>query len=298
MSTDAAPTLDDTGERMIPPTGGEVSLVWARHRVAYALAAEMATKHAAAMGAAANRPLRILDVGTGTGYGARMLADAVAPAGGTVTALDAAADAVDYARAHYAAANMTVEVGTDATLDAPEHAGAYDLVASFQVIEHAHDAPRFLARLLAATRPGGAVLVTTPNLRRRLPAAEANPFHHSEMTHAEFAAMLAASGVRFDLWGVGYAGRPAWQRWLSSTALYRWGRRLGRGSALKRVGVRRARPRHARRAPAACRRRRRRPPRRLPRLTVVPSLTISQPHHPPCPSSTPTTAPGAAGKST
>ena len=109
------------------------------------------------------------------------------------------------------------------------------------MIEHARDAPRFLARLLAATRPGGTVLVTTPNLRRRLPAADANPFHHSEMTHAEFAAMLAsalgASGARFDLWGVGYAGRPAWQRWLSSTRLYRWGRRLGRASVVKRVGV-------------------------------------------------------------
>ena len=233
QTTGAAPAdaaIDDTGERMIPPTPGEVSLVWSRHRVAYAHAAALAAARTAPDGAPT---VRALDVGTGTGYGAQLLGAACA----SVLALDAAPDAVAYARAHHAAPNVRVEVGTDATLDAPEHAGAYDLVTSFQVIEHVADVERFLARLIAATASGGRVLVSTPNLRRRAPGGEVNPFHLSEMTHAEFDALLRRSGRPYELLGVGYAGRPAWQRWLSSTRLYRWGRRLGRGSAVKRVGV-------------------------------------------------------------
>jgi 2-polyprenyl-3-methyl-5-hydroxy-6-metoxy-1,4-benzoquinol methylase len=40
----------------------------------------------------------------------------------------------------------------------------YDLVASFQVIEHVLDPRAFVRRMIAPTRPGGAVVITTENV--------------------------------------------------------------------------------------------------------------------------------------
>ncbi len=211
------PRLDDTGERMIPPAGGEVSVVWQRHRFAYGFAAGYATSG------------RVLDVGCGTGYGAALLAETAAE----VVALDYSADAIAYAEAHYARPNLHFRV---ARAEDVAEAGAFDLALSYQVIEHVPDVDAFTAMLKAAVRPGGHVLITTPNLKRRAPGGEVNPFHVSEMTHAEFAALMARHFARFEVLGVGYPPLPGWVRLAKATPFYRWGRRLGRGSALKKAG--------------------------------------------------------------
>ncbi|HYE59146.1 MAG TPA: methyltransferase domain-containing protein [Rhodothermales bacterium] len=202
---------------MIPPGEGEVSVVWQRHHFAYA--------YAAALAAGA----RVVDVGCGTGYGAALLAETAAH----VTALDYDQAAIAYAQAHYARPNVDFRVARAEDLAG---VGAYDLALSFQVVEHVPDVDAFVARLKAAVRSGGRVLLTTPNLKRRLPASEANPFHVSEMTHAEFSALMARHFASYEVLGVGYPPLPGWVRLVKRTPLYRWGRRLSRGSALKRAG--------------------------------------------------------------
>ena len=80
-----------TGERVIP---GEVDIdLFNEHMARYAFAARLA------------RGKRALDAGCGAGYGSAELARAAQ----SVVGIDAAADAIEFARAHYQAPNLTFE---------------------------------------------------------------------------------------------------------------------------------------------------------------------------------------------
>ena len=90
---------------------------------------------------------RILDVACGTGYGTAML--------GAVGA-DLSLEALRYARRHpapYVAADaVRLPFGR-----------SFDAVVSFETIEHLPDAARFVAECARVLKPGGTLLVSTPN---------------------------------------------------------------------------------------------------------------------------------------
>ena len=219
MSDEPARVLADTGERMIPPGPGEVSFVWERHRFAYAFALDHVE----------NR--RVLDVGCGTGYGSDLLATRAS----RVLALDQDAAAISYCRDHYARDNLHYEVADANRLS---HVNAFDVVLSFQVIEHVPDPHDFLRRLRQAAVPGGTVLVTTPNVREPEEGPSGNLFHVSEMNADQLRALAAAVFTDYDVWGVGYSRPNPVRKLVQRTPLYRLGRLLKRSSAVKRVADR------------------------------------------------------------
>ena len=97
-----------------------------------------------------------LDVGCGAG----LLAEPLARMGATVTAIDAAPELIDAARAHAAGAGLEIDyraIGVEG-LD-----GRYDLVTSMEVIEHVADSRAFIASLAARLAPGGLLILSTPN---------------------------------------------------------------------------------------------------------------------------------------
>src|SRR5437588_7051338 len=103
-----------TGERVIP---GQVDVdLLNEHLARYNFAARLA------------RGKRVLDAGCGAGYGSAELAQTA----GRVTAIDIAAEAVEFARAHYAAPNLSFEQASCTAL--PFENGAFDLVVAFEVI--------------------------------------------------------------------------------------------------------------------------------------------------------------------
>ena len=63
---------------------------------------------------------------------------------------------------------------------------AYDLVVSFQVIEHIKDDVSFLKEIYRVMRPGGTALLTTPNRRLTLTR---NPWHIREYVSEELEAI-------------------------------------------------------------------------------------------------------------
>src|SRR5881398_401803 len=80
-----------TGERLIP---GEVDVdLLNEHMARYHFAVRLA------------RAKRVLDAGCGAGYGSAELADVAE----RVTGIDIAAEAMEYARAHYARPNLSFE---------------------------------------------------------------------------------------------------------------------------------------------------------------------------------------------
>lgn len=106
------------------------------------------------------RPLagkRAADVGCGAG----LLAEPLARLGAAVIGIDAAEENVAVARIHALGQGLEIDyrVGGTERLEP----AAYDLVASLEVIEHAADARGFAHGLAAALKPGGLLILSTPN---------------------------------------------------------------------------------------------------------------------------------------
>jgi SAM-dependent methyltransferase len=98
---------------------------------------------------------RLLDVGCGPGAGL----DAAHAAGWEAWGLDLSSEAVARASARHAG---RVSQGT--LEDSPFPAGSFDAITAFDVVEHVYDPRRFAAALAAALKPGGSVLIATPNV--------------------------------------------------------------------------------------------------------------------------------------
>lgn len=162
-------SIDFTGERVVP---GQVDPdLWNEHIARYVYASSFCT------GA------RVLDAGTGAGYGCATLADNAR----SVVGLDIAHDAVRFASAEYDRPNAS---WLQASLVALPFTGdAFDVVVAFEVIEHLADWRQFLQEARRVLRDGGVFLVSTPNKSFYAESREQsgpNPFHEYEFEYAEF----------------------------------------------------------------------------------------------------------------
>jgi SAM-dependent methyltransferase len=172
--------IEFTGERVIP---GQVNDdLWAEHTARYAFALRYA--HGG----------RALDIGCGTGYGLAEIAANVERAIG----IDAATEAVAYARGHYPAATF-LQASAESL---PFADSAFDLITAFEVIEHLDNWRDLLREARRLIQPGGVFLVSTPN---KLYYAESragqgpNPFHTHEFTFDEFRDELTEFFPNLDL---------------------------------------------------------------------------------------------------
>jgi SAM-dependent methyltransferase len=176
MSTSVLPL---TGERTVPGVASE-NYWFRRHEAAYRYLRDEVEGP------------RLLEVGAGEGYGAAMLAEQ-APA---VLALDYDSLTISHLARRYPA--LTAVRGNLAAL--PVRSASIDTVVSLQVIEHVWDHRQFLAECGRALRPGGLLVLSTPNRLTFSPGAgktdkPVNPFHTHEFTAAELRTLVAGSGL-------------------------------------------------------------------------------------------------------
>ena len=156
-------TLTFTGERL-HADDALFGIDLLRHRAAY----REAIRRARAIGAR-----RILELGSGTGYGTRELAEALGHEGQApmqVVGLDRVAPLAD-AR-HGAARFLRGDLAR-----VPLGPTRFDLAISFQVVEHLEDPAPWLDALADSLVPEGQALVTTPNAAF---SDGENPFHVKE----------------------------------------------------------------------------------------------------------------------
>jgi 2-polyprenyl-3-methyl-5-hydroxy-6-metoxy-1,4-benzoquinol methylase len=102
------------------------------------------------------RPGRVLDVGCSSGYLARPLH----ARGVSVVGLELDERAARHARAFCEA----VLVGDVETMELPFEPGSFDAVLCGDLIEHLRDPQAFLARVRPLLRPGGRLVLSTPNV--------------------------------------------------------------------------------------------------------------------------------------
>jgi 2-polyprenyl-3-methyl-5-hydroxy-6-metoxy-1,4-benzoquinol methylase len=158
-------------ERYVPGTWSRIAAF--EHLPRYRLAAGLAGGK------------KVLDFGCGTGYGSALLAQS----GAQVTALDIDARAIAWARATHARHAIDFLRSDDFGESLPE--ATFDLITCFEMIEHVteSDQHRTLASLARLLKPGGLLLMSTPNPEVTRRYGE-NPFHLREMTREEFLSFL------------------------------------------------------------------------------------------------------------
>jgi SAM-dependent methyltransferase len=173
------PDLPLTGERTVPGLAEE-NYWFRRHEVVYERLASLC----------ADRD--VLEAGCGEGYGADLLADVA----NTVIGLDYDDSAVAHVRARYPRVDM--RHGNLAEL--PLADAAVDVVVNFQVIEHLWDQGQFVAECLRVLRPGGVLLISTPNRITFSPGRDTpiNPFHTRELNATELSELLSGQGFSVE----------------------------------------------------------------------------------------------------
>lgn len=101
---------------------------------------------------------KVLDYGCGSGYGSHMLSESAA----SVTGVDISQEAVDFANNEYKAPNLDfktiAELGNE----------KFDVITSFQVIEHVPDDKKYASAIGQLLNQGGIVLISTPDKKHRL----------------------------------------------------------------------------------------------------------------------------------
>lgn len=156
--------LDRSKEQIIP---GRDSNYWLEFHLAFYRYAE-----ARARG-------DVLDLGCGYGYGSELLSRKA----GSVTGLDYHAPAIEHNRSRHTAPNLRF-VEHDANTPLPFPDSSFDLVVSSEVIEHIDRRRELLGEIVRVGRPGGYLILKTPNAVSVAP--ESNPHHHHTYTLEEF----------------------------------------------------------------------------------------------------------------
>lgn len=172
-------TLPLTGERTVPGIAEE-NYWFRRHEAAYL---HLLGRCADAV---------VLEAGCGEGYGAQLIR--------TVARRVIALDYDELTSRHVASTYPALDVLRGNLAMLPLRDESVDVVANLQVIEHLWDQEGFLAECRRVLRPGGTLIVTTPNRLTFSPGQDTplNPFHTRELAPSELDEMLREAGFRVD----------------------------------------------------------------------------------------------------
>jgi glycosyltransferase involved in cell wall biosynthesis len=138
------------------------------------------------------RGRRVLDVACGQGFGSHLMVTRWGAA--SVHAVDVSAAALAQARALFDRPEITwLEMDAE-HLDAAVLGAPFDLIVSFETIEHLRDPAAFLRALKALVEPGGTIVVSCPNDHWYYgPGRSKNVWHRHTYTYEEFRTL--AEGV-------------------------------------------------------------------------------------------------------
>lgn len=158
----------------------------ARHLCAYKFAAEYVHNKS------------VLDIGCGEGYGSYYLSGFAKD----VMGIDYDTSIIDYAKTKYQRGNLRFCV-VDAK-DINTVRDTFDVICSFQFIEHLGDAQAFLGKVKDLLRNGGVFICSTPNRKDASPNSEApfNKFHVKEYLLDEFRELLGVYFKQVEVFGV------------------------------------------------------------------------------------------------
>jgi SAM-dependent methyltransferase len=188
---DGVPPLALDGERTLPDIPAE-NYWFQRHLAAY----EWVRARVAA--------LRVVDMGSGEGYGS----DVLARTADAVVGVDANPQAFEHARLRYVKPNLRFEREL-----IENYHELCDVIAFMQTVEHIRDPAPLLEQFKSMLVDGArsAVYITTPNVITLAGGKQhsGNPWHVREYRPDEFRSLCEQHFTRVEIHGVFAAGRLA-----------------------------------------------------------------------------------------
>ena len=180
--------LRATGERNVDEADTIITAIMdARHQFAYELVREFI-----------DYASRVLEVGFGQGYGPGTLASSARLYEG----LEVDPVAMEHTDSKEFPPNVGLQLYDGVNIPFPND--AFDLVFALQVVEHVAKLEAWLADIDRVCRPGGTIVVTTPNRTHRVMDGERpwNRFHLVEWNPAEFEQVLKAQFDNVQVSGI------------------------------------------------------------------------------------------------
>jgi len=127
----------------------------------------------------------VLDIACGEGYGSNLLAETAE----MVKGVDIDESTITKAKNKYGRKNLSFVTGSVEKI--PFDASSFDVVTSFETLEHisAHDT--MLTEIKRVLRPGGVLIISTPDKKTYSDKPRySNPFHKKELSEQEFKLLL------------------------------------------------------------------------------------------------------------
>jgi ubiquinone/menaquinone biosynthesis C-methylase UbiE len=164
--------MEFTGERYVPSDQGQIKY---EHLHRYALSLQFA------------KGKTVLDLASGEGYGAALLANVAR----SVIGVDIDPVSVDYANDRYSNyGNLKFSIGSCDAVPLPNN--SVDVVTSFETIEHHDRHEEMMSEIKRVLKPGGILIISSPN---RLTYSDepnySNPYHVKELYYEELLNLLS-----------------------------------------------------------------------------------------------------------
>jgi ubiquinone/menaquinone biosynthesis C-methylase UbiE len=177
------------GERLIPETFKNRNdyLAFLKHLFAY--------EH---LGNLAKKSDRALEIGFGTGYGTRHASKFFSH----INAIEVDIETVNFAKEKFSSSSITYDSFDGKSIPFPDN--SFDLVYSFQVIEHVQKDLEFLREAKRVLKPNGILFISTPNRNYRLKPGEKpkNRFHIREYSEIDLDQIVKKVFTKFELTGL------------------------------------------------------------------------------------------------
>ena len=169
------------GERFTSAKSGQIEI---EHVHRYLLAREFC------------RGKDVLDVASGEGYGSALLSQVAR----SVVGVDLDEGSITHAKVSYARPNLRFCVGDARQIPLAEK--SVDIVVSFETLEHLAEHDIFLDEIQRVLRPGGALIISSPERDVYCPPGrDPNPFHVRELSNEELESVLARRFKHVGLYG-------------------------------------------------------------------------------------------------
>ncbi len=171
---DTRSALPFTGERFTPECVREIAYEhW--HRYAFALSLVPGK--------------RVLDAACGEGFGAALLASKA----DAVVALDIDATSIEHAKKRYGQQTNLQFMQVDVTQLETLAANSFDVIVSFETLEHVLEQERLLSGFYRLLKDDGLLLISTPDKKNYTDATGViNPHHVRELYFEQFCSLLDA----------------------------------------------------------------------------------------------------------
>lgn len=127
----------------------------------------------------------VLDIACGEGYGSNLLSKSAS----AVTGIDIDVNTINKASKKYSSNNLKFIQGRVEAIPAPDN--SFDVVVSFETLEHSFDHEKIFSEMKRVLKPGGLLIISTPEKKyyTDLPGSH-NSFHLKEVYEHEFTKLL------------------------------------------------------------------------------------------------------------